>query len=876
MDVERPELDSMVGVVDAKVPMDHGHDLMDAIPVPLDFDVPVDGGLADSQRPDDTGVPIRQGCLRDDNVDGAVSRPESAQVALAYGGGPLYLVWADEQGIHQCMVGEDGAFEGTRILVDDRPQATHIVTLRAGGTTWVAYGSAGQPIRVYQAHRPRETLVQLSADGQTLLGAPLLADAGQAVMVFGTTETGSLAWQVIPTDLGNHQPFYVDPYGFPMPDSVGSTQGGVLMRFGDSGQCVFITEGAWLPAGNVPCRTESGELVSSGDQTLLWHLEQLGGEQFLVLRSLYDPDGILRMGKFDVPELTEMSIYRGQKPLVGRRIVPDPDGRRGDLQLYFAATDGLWESMVTWSEGWPWGDARAIGFFDRPQMIQTGVCGEDDTECSDDEDCVDGALCEGASGARQALVVRFTDAAEPLLEWVPMKARSLRSTATIFDRDPQCTPTPEACDGRDQDCDGQIDDGLCCGGSGEMAVLTDTFRTEGPVEEFLMGDNEWGDAYMVAYRYRDQDGQSRWKALWIRYRWDQDNVNFRMPIALEAGHVGDCNMMGAQCVEWPSDRSVDFERFGGEGQYFNGIGGARVLVARAVTEDDEPPRWGVFWAHRHRSLKGSDVSPLLLPLECEDLKAVQQLRRPDGVESVVVVCPDRIMRIFADHDIPDQEWRFDSAELGRIENIDWATIRRRVVNDRHDAAFDILVSFRSSLGNRRLRLYDMLGASMDAPAAVPYPDLLDMATEEDLQHPIYLSAHLSGAPIRWESGQPEALFQEQNDAGDSTLVWRHIVTSQTADSVAYAGMSRVLFTSGPWTDADTGETGRAYWAIDTVGERGQLNLWATSPIHFEPRPVVFWNVSPSDYPRPAFQIVQLNEEGTEFEAGAIDLTCRTF
>ena len=102
------------------------------------------------------------------------------------------------------------------------------------------------------------------------------------------------------------------------------------------------------------------------------------------------------------------------------------------------------------------------------------------------------------------------------------------------------------------------------------------------------------------------------------------------------------------------------------------------------------------------------------------------------------------------------------------------------------------------------------------------------------------------------------------------------MTSQFADGVAYAGMSRMLVTSAPWTDPDTDVSGRAYWAIDTVGERGQLNLWSTSPIHFEPRQVAFWGVSPSDYPRPAFQIVQLNEEGTEFEAGAIEVNCRGF
>ena len=175
------------------------------------------------------GPGIELGCLRSRET-AALATPNRAQVALAYAGGPVYLVWADDQGVHQCEINADGEFEGPKVLVDDRPDTSHIQALRVGGTTWVAYGASDQPIRVFQAHRPHETLAQLSGEGRTLLGAPLLADAGQGVMVFGQTPDGYLAWQVSPQTLGVLNPFMSIPTDF-LCLTRWDHPGSVIMRF---------------------------------------------------------------------------------------------------------------------------------------------------------------------------------------------------------------------------------------------------------------------------------------------------------------------------------------------------------------------------------------------------------------------------------------------------------------------------------------------------------------------------------------------------------------------------------------------------------------------------------------------------------------------
>ena len=73
------------------------------------------------------------------------------------------------------------------------------------------------------------------------------------------------------------------------------------------------------------------------------------------------------------------------------------------------------------------------------------------------------------------------------------------------------------------------------------------------------------------------------------------------------------------------------------------------------------------------------------------------------------------------------------------------------MTDRHDTAFDVLVGFRSSLGNLRLRLYDFVAGANGPPVSVETPDLLNFAEEDDLNEPVYLSAQLGGPPFVFPS-----------------------------------------------------------------------------------------------------------------------------
>ncbi|MBV71911.1 MAG: hypothetical protein CMH52_11320 [Myxococcales bacterium] len=847
--------------------------ILDAGDVSNPFDMDSADGIAVDMN-SDMGVAAAN-CLRGETESGGYEVPAFEQVAMAYGGQMSYLVWADESGLNQCRMDHDAVFDSPRFLVESLTGIQWVTSLRAGGTTWIAYGGSDIPIRIYQAHRPVESLMSLSNPGTTLVGQPMLAEADGQLVVVGETEDGAVSWHVLPSDLSVLGPTIVDRSGLPKPDSVATTTGGVLLRFGDSGQCVFINSSTWQAQGNLPCRTERGELISDGGQALLWHLEQLGAEQFISLRSLYDRDGILRVGKFDITELISSQVYRGQKPLIGRRTMTSPQPRQGDMQLYFVGTQSLWESMVTWDGGWPWADARAVGFADLPDRRRDGLCEDGEMACTSDTDCGENAVCSDAAQTRHALVVRFTQTPTPIIEYVPIIERQLRSTATIFDEDIACSPKPESCDRQDQDCDGLIDDGLCCSTADETRILRRRFQTLGPVEQFLIGDNEWRDAYLIAYRYRDAEDRSRWAAIRARYEYDNPLSPTRTAIDLDIEAVGDCNQIDSSCLTFPNDGSSPFNRRAGEGRYFNGVGGARVLIARHLDINGQPGRWGVHWIHRQRDLQGTDAAPTLLPEACDDILAVDALRLQDG-ESVVIVCRDRILRLFGPNQQENLEWLFTSAALGRIQPIEWATIRRRLVAERHDTAFDVLVGFRSSLGNMRLRLYDFVAGSLAAPLSIEYPDILNFAEDDDLTDPLYLSAQLGGPSLRSDNGRIQALFSERDNEGERILAWRNILTSEQVDGTSLSGLSHQLFTSAPIIDAESEAPARGFWAIDTAGDSGAFNLWATEPIHVEMGDVVAWRSMKSDYMRPLVQIVRVNEAGTEFEVGAVELQCRGF
>ena len=120
--------------------------------------------------------------------------------------------------------------------------------------------------------------------------------------------------------------------------------------------------------------------------------------------------------------------------------------------------------------------------------------------CTLDEECFSGALCENRIESMTVDLVSFGMDNQPALNPIGMGERTLLSTATIFDEDPNCVPVPEACDGRDQDCDNSDDDGICCHVSQGRSDVNLEWFSGAPVEEFHISDVGTESAYLVAYR----------------------------------------------------------------------------------------------------------------------------------------------------------------------------------------------------------------------------------------------------------------------------------------------------------------------------------------------------------------------------------------
>ncbi|MEE2787741.1 MAG: putative metal-binding motif-containing protein [Myxococcota bacterium] len=590
--------------------------------------------------------------------------PGVTRSTLVYGGGPAYFVWADDNGIHHCTMDERGAWSGERVLVEDTGSTiTHVQSLRVAGTAWVAYGGPDMPIRLFQADRPAETLLVLGGMDETLVGRPLLAAAGNHLMVIAQNPEGVLAWSVIPADfVGRHVHYVASNFGRRAPQSAAGSQGGVLLRFDDAGQCVMVVGPDWSPAGNMACAFFEGELFSNASKTLIWTKEPRANGEFVMLRDVYNVDEYSALGGYfgRTPYLTG-NTYRGHKPIAVSRRITKPASRLSDLQLTLVSHAGVWESMVTWAGiGWPFAQTAAFGFVDAPDLESMGQCRdvEPETACASDVDCeAQQSVCDGAANARHAVIVQVDVDGPPTITLVPMIERLRFGRPIVLSEDAQCTSKPEVCDGVDQDCDGVTDDGLCCQRAGQSNIEV-RFPTVGEAEQFMFTERSHAQ-HMVLYRYEDDDQSMRWRGHNFAYRTDLNGERYlsiegqsgldqfsdcnRVPRRNVSGYQTDCKNLGVNELEF------EFELVAGEGAGAVTSGGALAMIVRIPQPWPEAGQWGLKWIHPTRNLKPvDDTNPFVaLPAACDRILGMAALRRAPDEESVVVICPDRFLRFFA-------------------------------------------------------------------------------------------------------------------------------------------------------------------------------------------------------------------------------------
>lgn len=786
----------------------------DAPPVDAEpVDMPIDEGTG--------GVPFDP-CAEDDVMPGepVVEPPTHAQAAVTRRGSETYFVWVDDAGaLVSLEVGEDGLATGDPEVIelpDVRPE--RVVAREVGGYPWVAYGALDAPIVVFQVDLPGLTRIEL--DG--LFGPPLIAAAGDGIMVFGHTADGALAWRRVTNDL-DVEPLIVDAYGLDMPDDVAGVQAGVVMLFADAGQCVQISDVDWQPSGTFVCPTGDGRVISDGQRAIVSRVFTFGADQRIGVTGLYADTGNYSISFFETRAGTRFQGEGAERPVIGGRVI---DGVR-QISASVIGLNEAWDTVESWATTaeWPFDRTRALARRVLPDRVRQGTCTADADRgrCLRNADCDDGP-CVGGVGADHLLALDFRADGRPRVCTYPMNRRSVGDPAYDIDTARGCIPQPEQCDRIDQDCDGRLDDGRCCEGNDTVRY---TWTTPLPVAtiqdgdglryEILVGDVELNNAYRVMYRLHDTT------------RWEGKVINLRQAPNAQP-----------DAIQITFNNAID-------GRFLLAAGGITGLVARHVEVEGGEPQWAIFMGHPSRGPDQFPPRPLAL-LDCTDVLAADTLthRSPAGGnaagEQFVVVCPDKIVRVHAIEG--GENVVYPTAAYGIPEGgIGWATI------ERGESEVQILVGYEAEPGFWAVRNVQLDGNS-DAAPTVTEQVPAEVLSSDPLARawPIHRHPVFGRAPIQIIGDRSARLAFRTTDEGGSPITeWREVLLAPDPQRTVWSPRRFRIYSAGP-VEPDPGfQSATGWWAADVTGNGGVYNLWSIEPVFVVQGEVATWYATGGSY-----------------------------
>jgi hypothetical protein len=354
-----------------------------------------------------------------------------------------------------------------------------------------------------------------------------------------------------------------------------------------------------------------------------------------------------------------------------------------------------------------------------------------------------------------------------------------------------CAPMAETCNDRDDDCegtrdggrdlDGRADEGVCCGDP----FLPARFDYAGRPAELLIADV--GSGTGVRFAVRGDDG------VWSGFAVDNGS-----PPSTPR------RLTGLQDVA------------AGPGIALVTAGRATLLLTRGVA--DVEARWAQPDSQNDARLK----PPRILP--CTDVLEVARLGPNDETDRVVVVCPDRILRLSPWREYEDLEDRRLMPEVGAA----WAT----------SAGTDLpLTSRLVLLGFRGRFVDDYVLRLLRVPVAGPIteevlPAEVAQIPAADYASPLWLRPPTAAVPggwgVTWQAPagrNPRAWLPGVSGAN----AWREVVPGRAPDRVEFAPGTGRAFASRRDGDA------LDFWVVSTnfseSGDQGatyvrdRLGLW---------------------------------------------------
>ncbi len=747
-----------------------------------------------------------------------VPPPGEGEVAVTARAGETFFVWIDDAGdVIGLRVDADGEPGEPTVLDAPARRPERVVAVTADGHPWVAYGSSDGPIVAFEVDLPRRTRRVLDA----LRGPPLLARAADGVLVIGTTADGALAWQRIDNDLRVEPPI-VDPLGLPPPDDAAGIGSGVVLAWQGAEQCIQLDDADWRPTTNFLCRGGQMRLLSDGRRALVSRVAAVGNDEAIVVESLFDHEEDFQVAFFELSAGTRFPVDGDERAVIGSRII---DGSRR-LAVSVIGAGRSWDTAETWADAsaLPFDRVGAFARHTLPALAREGVC-PDGAACFGPLDCGRRA-CEGGVEADHLLALDFRVDGRPLVRRLPLVRRAIGQPPYAIPDPGGCLARAERCDLVDQDCDGRVDDGLCCLSTANVSYRWHSLRpvarsmVDGaPRYDFLFADVNTNNAYHLLYRF---EGTDEWTGKSIPLRQDPSGV---------PGNLG-INFFGAR-----------------DGRFAVAAGGIAGLVARAVDEDGVAGGWALFMDHPGRRIEEGDADAPrpLVPLNCDRILAVDVLEHdspasgnPDG-EQVLVVCPDKMIRIYAVHPDRDGMWTFERFTLPPVS---WATINRR-----GRGRLEVMVGFEvPGEGGWAVRAFEFDSDSEEAPAVAVLPDALSRLEGGEAAHPIYRHPIPGRPPIQVRSGSGARLaFAERDRLGNPVTAWRDALLGPAPERITFSPTAYRLFASGPVEPVAGFDEATGWWAVDVTGNDETFDLWSVAPIFKVQGPVAAWYATRGSY-----------------------------